>query len=137
MDEKFYEKICRAYIDTVNLEWVTTNPENNNSIVHGYFPDDEEAEKWNYGAKVTPANFKDITTYTDEEIENSDFDKIIISNGEYYEYDTWEDFYEEYVKDEIAYDINDIGVYDSDDNWDFYITKEDLIKLELWNEEEN
>ena len=129
LDEAFYEKICRAYIDTVNLEWVTTNPENNDSVVHGYFADDSEAEKWGYGEGVSSDNFKEVAYdgYSDEEIENG--------NVEWYEYETWEDFYNDYVKENIEYDINDIGVYDFNDNWDFYISEEDLTKLGLWNED--
>lgn len=121
-DEAFYEKICRAYINTMNLEWVTTNPENNDSVVHGYFANDSVAEKWEYGAKVTPENFKDAVYdgYTQEEVEDQNIDC--------YEYDTWEDFYEEYVKDNIAYDIKDIGLY-GPSGYDFYISKEDLEKL--------
>ena len=126
--EDFYEKICRAYVDTANLEWVTTNPENN-SIVHGYFVDDNQANE--YKNKVTPDNFKDIIA--------GDGTAETIEGNDYYEYETWEDFYEEYVKDEIAYDINDIGVYSDGstdgDNWDFYISEEDLTKLGLWNED--
>lgn len=129
LGEDFYEKICRAYIDTANLEWVTTNPENNNSVVHGYFTDDNQANE--YKDKVTPDNFKDIIA--------GDGTAETIEGNDYYEYDTWEDFYEEYVKDEIAYDINDIGVYSDGstdgDNWDFYISEEDLTKLGLWNED--
>lgn len=126
-DEAFYEKICRAYIDTMNLEWVTTNPENYDSVVHGYFANDDVAEKWEYGAKVTPENFKDAAYdgYTQEEAEELDVD--------WYEYDTWLDFYEDIVKSNIDYDIDDIGVYDFNDNWDFYISEEDLTKLGLWN----
>ena len=129
LDEAFYEKICRAYIDTMNLEWVTTNPENNDSVVHGYFADDSEAEKWGYGEGVSSDNFKEVAYdgYSDEEIENG--------NVEWYEYETWEDFYNDYVKENIEYDINDIGVYDFNDNWDFYISEEDLTKLGLWNED--
>ena len=125
LDEAFYEKICRAYIDTMNLEWVTTNPENNDSVVHGYFIDDEQANK--FKNKVTPENFKDIIA--------GEGTAKTIEDNDYYEYETWEDFYEEYVKDEIAYDIQDIGVYDFNDNWDFYISEEDLTKLGLWNED--
>lgn len=129
LDEAFYEKICRAYINTMNLEWVTTNPENNDSVVHGYFANDDIAEKWEYGAKVTPENFKDAVYdgYTQEEVEDQNIDC--------YEYDTWLDFYEDIVKSNINYDIDDIGVYDFNDNWDFYISEEDLTKLGLWNED--
>lgn len=129
LGEAFYEKICRAYVDTMNLEWVTTNPENNSSVVHGYFLDDDQAEESDYGAKITPENFKDIIA--------GDGIATTIEGNDYYEYDTWEDFYEEYVKDEIAYDINDIGLYNSgttegdDEDYDFYISKEDLEKLGL------
>ena len=129
LGEDFYEKICRAYVDTANLEWVTTNPENNNSVVHGYFVDDNQANE--YKDKVTPDNFKDIIA--------GDGTAETIEGNDYYEYDTWEDFYEEYVKDEIAYDINDIGVYSDGstdgDIWDFYISEEDLTKLGLWDED--
>lgn len=139
LDEAFYEKICRAYIDTVNLEWVTTNPENYDSIVHGYFADDSEAEKWGYGEGVSSDNFKEVAYdgYSDEEIENGD--------AEWYEYETWEDFYNDYVKENIEYDINDIGVYsdgttDYDEginHWDFYISEEDLEKLDLIEDEDD
>lgn len=134
MEEAFYAKICKAYVNTANLEWVTTNPEND-SVVHGYFANDDVAEKYDYGAKVTPKNFKDVAYegHTEEEIENGDV--------EWYDYDTWEDFYEDYVKGEILYDIDDIGTYPGGTTepfgeWDFYISKEDLIKLGLWNEDE-
>lgn len=110
LDEAFYEKICRAYINSMNLEWVVVNPEND-SVAHGYFNDDTEAEKYNYGADVTSENFKEVV------------------NGEdFYDYDTWEDFYEDYVKENIQYDIPDIGLY-GPDGYDFYISKEDLEKL--------
>lgn len=118
LDEAFYEKVCRAYIDTMNLEWVTTNPENNNSVVHGYFINDEQANE--FKGKINPENFKDII--------NADETAETINDTDYYEYDTWEDFYEEYVKDNIAYDITDIGLY-GPNGYDFYVSKEDLEKL--------
>lgn len=131
LDEAFYEKICRAYIDTMNLEWVTTNPENHDSVVHGYFANDDVAEKWEYGAKVTPENFKDAVYdgYTEEEVEDQNIDC--------YEYDTWLDFYEEIVKNNILYDIRDIGLYGLNDEWDFYISEEDLEKLDLIEDEDD
>ena len=128
LDEAFYEKICRAYVNTMNLEWVTTNPENNNSVVHGYFPDDETAQQWDFGNKVTPENFKDVAYdgYSQDEIDN--LVSTLTGESEWYEYDTWEDFYEDYIKDEIAYDITDIGLY-GPGGYDFYVSKEDLEKL--------
>ena len=131
MDEQFYEKVCRAYIDSANLEWVAVNPENNDSIVHGYFADDETAEKWGYGDKINSQNFKEVAYdgYEQEDIENG---RVNI-----YEYETWEDFYEEYVKSEIEYDIQDIGIY-SDGTCDgefgeysFYLSKAELLALDL------
>lgn len=143
IDESFYEKICRAYIDTMNLEWVATNPENNDSVVHGYFSNDDIAEKWNYGYKITPENFKDAAYdgYTEEDLDNQV--SKLVDDIEWYEYDTWKDFYEDYIKNEIAYDINDIGVYSDGttnyasgiNHWDFYISEDDLTKLGLWNKD--
>lgn len=129
LDEAFYEKICRAYIDTVNLEWVAED-KMNGTVVHGYFENDDYANK--YKDKVNNDNFRDIYygQYTDEYIEEKE--------PEYYSYQGWENFYYDYVEDEIKHDIEDIGVYSYiDDTWDFYISEEDLIKLELWDEEES
>ena len=123
LPEEFYEKICRAYIDTQNLEWVVVNPENNNSVVHGYFVDDKTANKWGYGDKITSNNFKMVAYdgLSQEEIDN--LVSTLAGEDEYYEYDTWEDFYNEYVYFEILEDLEDFGLDD------FYISKEDLTKL--------
>lgn len=119
-NEEFYKKICIAYIDTVNLEFIVENPENNNSVIHGYFADDEIANRMK--DRITYKNFKEWL------------------NGDYYEYDTYEDFYEGYVKDEMIQDMEDIGLYDLDGNWDFYIEKEDLeflgFKAEIEEQED-
>lgn len=112
LDEKFYERICRAYINTMNLEFVFVNPENNNSIAHGYFIDDETANK--YGKIINSENYREYAS--------ADFNEEMI-----YEYDTWEDFYEQYVKDEIQHDLWDIGI----DGVLDYLSKEDLAQLEL------
>ncbi len=114
LPESFYEKVCRAYVDTMNLEWVAED-KMNGTVVHGYFEDDDYANK--FKDKVNNDNFKDIYygQYTDDYIEAEE--------PEYYSYQSWEDFYYSYVEDNIKYDVYDIGIED------FYISLEDLDKL--------
>lgn len=134
LGEDFYEKICRAYIDTLNLEWVAED-KMNGTVVHGFFEDDDYANK--HKSEVNNDNFSDIYygQYTEKEIEDEEPD--------YGVYQGWENFYYDYVEDGIKEDMEDIGVYSdgtSDymagvNHWDFYISEEDLIKLGLWNED--
>lgn len=114
LPEEFYEKICRAYIDTMNLEWVAED-DGNGTVVHGYFENDDYASK--NKSKVNNDNFSDIFygQFTDDYIEAEE--------PEYYSYQDWEEFYNEYVEDNIKYDLYDLGLDD------FYISKEDLDKL--------
>ena len=114
LDEAFYEKVCRAYVDSQGLEWVAIDTDNN-SVLHGYFADDEDSEDWEYGNKLNSGNIKDF---------------IADRDGTYHVYDNWEDLYKNYIKNEIKEDIHDIGVYDYDNKWDFYISKETEIALE-------
>ena len=116
-EEKFYERICRAYIEYYakdNLDFVVENEENNNSIAHGYFKNKTIAKKYGYGKKVTTKNFKTAIYdgYTDDEIENEDID--------YYEYDTWQDFYCEVIEDKIYDDLSCLL-------WEFYENENDSI----------
>ena len=114
LPESFYEKVCRAYVDTMNLEWVAED-KMNGTVVHGYFEDDDYANK--FKDKVNNDNFRDIYygQYTDDYIEAEE--------PEYYSYQSWEDFYYSYVEDNIKYDVYDIGIED------FYVSLEDLDKL--------
>jgi hypothetical protein len=123
-DESFYEKIDRAVINTLGLEFVFVNPENNNSIAHGYFIDDDTAYKVrNDGIEITPENYRE---YASETLEGTD---------EVYEYDTWEDFFYDYIKDQIINDLEDGVYYDASGNWDFEITPDELQKAGIDMEE--
>ena len=121
MEERDYEKICRAYADSRDLEFVTKNNENN-SVVHGYFKNYDIAEKYDYGKNVTTKNLKTAIYdgYTENEIENVDF----------YEYDTWEDFYDEFVESKARDEILTCECWvDVDGSWLLNLKKIVLIKL--------
>ena len=159
--EKFFEKICRNCIETLNLEWVIWNHE----VIHGYFADDIYAERFEHGkvldiesnnqrrlaeirkqlAYIRRRNRVCMVIGSDNEIENliderttltkelknlrnkkkytaEDIYDLMCGNN-VYTYNSWKDFYEGYVKDQIMYDLSDIGIED------FYISKEDLDYL--------
>lgn len=129
-EEKFYERICRAYMERYakkNLDFVIKNEENN-SIVHGYFKNEKIAEKYGYGKKVTTKNFKTAIYdgYTQEDIENESID--------FYEYDTWRDFYYEIIEDKFYNNLQDLiwefeEKYDSSIFDNFYICPKDMERI--------
>ena len=107
-EEKFYKSVCQKYVGTMSKEMLL---EKDNKILHIFIEDDfiDLKEK----GKINNKNYKD---YLD-------------GNFEVYEYDFYQDFYNGTVKDEIAYDLNDLELFDEDGNWDFYITFEELKKV--------
>ena len=107
-EEKFYKSVCQKYVRTMSKEMLL---EKDNKILHIFIEDDfiDLKEK----GKINNQNYKD---YLD-------------GNFEVYEYDFYQDFYNGTVKDEIAYDLNDLELFDEDGNWDFYITFEELKKV--------
>ena len=107
-EEMCYKKICQKYVGTMSKEMLL---EKDNKILHIFIEDDfiDLKEK----GKINNQNYKD---YLD-------------GNFEVYEYDFYQDFYNGTVKDEIAYDLNDLELFDEDGNWDFYITFEELKKV--------
>lgn len=126
MDEKLYKRICLGCIGDRNMEFAVENEENNGSIVHGYFKNWDIAKKYGFGKNVTTKNFKlaIYDGYTNEEVENGEVD--------YYEYDTWEDFYDEFVAkrmfEDLQFALNEF--YENDeDSPKFYVNGSDLIKL--------
>ena len=108
MDEKFYKSVCEKYISTMSKEMLLNV---NNKILHIFIDDDyiELKEK----SKINSQNYKD---YLDE-------------NFEIDEYESYEEIYNSFIKDNIAYDLNDLALFDEDGNWDFYITFEELKKV--------
>ena len=93
------------------------NPQNNKSIVHAYIGDEDIDLK--YEKKINPQNYKE---YIEDE------ESVC-------EYDTYEDFYEAFVKDFILDDIWDLGLFNGKNNeWDFYISYNDMILLGMEDE---
>lgn len=52
---------------------------------------------------------------------------------------SWEGLFDEHINNQIYYDMKDLGLYDENGKWNFYISKEDLKTLgyeNLENKEE-
>lgn len=107
-DEQFCKNVCQKYIDTMSKEMLL---EIDNKILH-IFIEDEYINLKEEG-KINNQNDKE---YLDE-----DFDV--------YEYDSYQELYNSVIKAEIAYDLNDLALFDENGNWDFYITFEELKKV--------
>lgn len=115
--ELFYKRICERYIGTMDTQILLQNSQNNNSIIHAYIKD--EAIDLKYEREINLQNYKEYIK--DEE--------------SVYEYDTYEDFYEKFVKDYILEDIRDLGLFNGANNeWDFYISYNDMKLLGMENE---
>lgn len=118
-NENLYEKICRAYINSLNLEFVFVN--DNGKIAHGYFADDNIATAVaKSGANISSKNYKKYATPILGDNQTSS------DEAEVYEYDTWEQFFNDYVKDGIEEDLEDGAYIDEEGNWDFEISPEEL-----------
>ncbi len=121
-EEDFYKKLCLACIETENKYLILE--ENNN--IHYLILTDEAKEKTNNGKDINIDNYK---KYLDLDFENAN-DQI---------YTSWKNLFDGHINDQIYYDIKDLGLYDEQGNWNFYIEKEDLKTLgyeNLENEDE-
>lgn len=107
-DEQFCKSVCEKYVDTMSKEMLL---EIDNKILH-IFIEDEYINLKEEG-KINNQNYKE---YLDE-----DFNV--------YGYDSYQELYNSVIKDEIAYDLNDLALFDENGNWDFYITFEELKKV--------
>lgn len=107
-DEQFYKDICRKYVKTMSKEMLL---EVDGKILHIFIEDEYIPLKEN--GKITIENYKD---YLD-------------SSFETYEYNFYQDLYNSTIKDEIAYDLNDLELFNNDGKWNFYITFEELKKM--------
>lgn len=107
-DEKFYKSVCEKYVGTMSKEMLL---EIDNKILHIYIEDKyvDLKEK----CKINTSNYK----------------KYLDKNFEVYEYNFYQDLYNSVIKDEIAYDLNDLALFDDKGKWDFYITFEELKKI--------
>ena len=104
-DEEFYKSICEKYIKTMSKEVLL---ETDNKILHFYI--DDKYTDLNTKSKINETNYKE---YLDE-------------NFEVEEYNFYHELYYEVIKDNIAYDLNDLALFDDNGKWDFYITFEEL-----------
>ncbi len=108
MDEKFYQSICKKYVDTMSKVMLL---EIDNKILH-FLIEDEYIELKDEG-KINSQNYKDY----------------IDGNYEVCEYNSYKELYNSNIKDEIICDIKDLGLFDDDDKWNFYISFEELKKM--------
>ncbi len=107
-DEKFYKSVCEKYVGTMSKEMLL---EIDNKILHIYIEDEYIDLKEN--GKINTSNYK----------------QYLDGNFEVEEYYFYQDLYNSVIKDEIAYDLNDLALFDDKGNWDFYITFEELKKV--------
>lgn len=107
-DEKFYKSVCEKYIGTMSKEMLL---EIDNKILH-IFIEDEYIDLKEKG-KINSQNYKH---YLD-------------GNFEVYEYNVYQELYNSVIKDEVAYDLKDLGLFNSKGEWDFYISFEELKKI--------
>lgn len=107
-DERFYKSVCEKYVGTMSKEMLL---EIDNKILHIYIEDEyiDLKEK----GKINTSNY---TQYLDK-------------NFEVYEYKFYQDLYNSVIKNEIAYDLNDLELFDSKGEWNFYITFEELKRV--------
>lgn len=107
-DEKFYKNVCEKYVGTMSKEILL---ETDNKILHIFIKDEYINLKQN--KEINSQNYKG---YLDEDFQ-------------VYEYNFYQEIYNSVVKDEIAYDLNDLELFDSNGKWNFYITFEELKKM--------
>ena len=62
-------------------------------------------------------------------INSSNYEQYLDGNFEVEEYYFYQELYNSMIKDEIAYDLNDLALFDDKGNWDFYITFEELKRV--------
>ena len=104
--ERKYEEICKSYV------YSTTNDvllkDKNDKILHFYIDD------------------KFIPLRAENKINLSNYKKYLDGNSTVYKYDTYKDLYNSSIGDSIREDIDDLGLYDKNNNYNFYIPKTDL-----------
>lgn len=107
-DEAFYRSVCEKYIKTMDKEVLL---EIYNKILHFYIDDDYI--DLNINGKLDATNYKQ---YLDK-------------NFEVEEYNFYHELYYDVIKDNIAYDLNDLPLFDYDGKWDFYISFDELKRV--------
>lgn len=108
IEDLFYKSICQKYVDSCSKEMIF---EKDNKIFH-IFIDDEYIPLKEKG-EITSDNYNE---YLDEDYE-------------VYEYDYYKEFFDGIVRKEIVNDLNDLELFDEENQWNFYITFEELKKI--------
>lgn len=107
-DEKFYKSVCEKYVGTMSKEMLL---EVDNKILHIYIEDEY------------------IDLKEERKINSTNYEQYLDGNFEVEEYYFYQDLYNSIIKDEVAYDLNDLALFDDKGNWDFYITFEELKRM--------
>lgn len=107
-EEEFCKSVCQKYVNTMSKEMLL---ETNDKIIHIYI-EDEFIDLKEKGI-INANNYK----------------QYLDGNFEVEEYKFYKELYDSAIKNNIAYDLNDLELFDENDNWAFYITFEELKKV--------
>ena len=107
-DEKFYKSVCEKYVNTMSKEMLL---EIDDKILHIYIEDEF------------------IRLKEDGKINNQNYKEYLDGNFEVEEYRFYQELYENTIRDNVAYDLNDLELFDENGKWNFYITFEELKRI--------
>lgn len=108
LEEKFCKSVCQKYVNTMSKEMLL---ETNDKILHIYI-----------GDEFIDLKEKGL-------INASNYEQYLDGNFEVEEYKFYKELYDSAIKNNIAYDLNDLELFDENDNWAFYITFEELKQV--------
>lgn len=106
-DENFYKKICKKYINTMNIDRLLEGKR----IIHFFVCGDY-------------FSFKVDSDVTFDEVKH-----IMNKNYGIYEYSSYKDLFNAVIKKEIYVEIQNLGLFDIDGSWKFYLTFEELKNI--------
>lgn len=104
-EDRIYENICRKYLNTISNEMII---ENNDELIHFFIDDDFISLKDEL--KINIDNYKNYL---------ANYDCI-------YRYSSYKELYEAAIYEEIINDISDLGLYNEKNEWNFYLSFEEL-----------
>ena len=107
-EEQFYKIICQKYIKTMEKEMLL---EKDDQILHIFIKDEY------------------IYLKHDDKINNINYQNYLDNNFETYKYNSYQELYNFVIEDEIKHDIDDLGLFDENNKWNFYINFEELKKI--------
>ncbi len=109
-EDRSYENLCKKYVDTISNEMIM---ENNDELIH-FFIDDDFIDLKDEG-KINIDNYKNYL---------ADYDCI-------YRYSSYEELFKAAILDEIIDDISNLGLYNENNEWNFYLSFEELKDARL------